>query len=295
MAFRICPECGGKVSDSRDNCPHCGYVFEQTVVCPECGEQISDKAKKCVYCSVDLTVEDKQVADSTETENVKDRTDYAQQFLVDTPQFERTKKNLERGRTVYHKIWFFLLCGWEALVGLLAYFVLSNELSFGTVSAFVMFGTVMLAAVILLNAWFEYYPTYKYIKNCMAWMKSTNYTLYDYINNQYVACINSGNVDAIIELFDFTAAYYYMMNDDKFRAYKTHLIIRTAICIAIAAWLIFGLSFVIGHGVTAGFDKAVLLSAIIPTTVLFLVYFVTYICLTLRDYKSVRSVYKDIR
>ena len=27
MGIKICPDCGGKVSDSRMDCPHCGYSF----------------------------------------------------------------------------------------------------------------------------------------------------------------------------------------------------------------------------------------------------------------------------
>lgn len=30
MAIIMCPECGGKVSDTLDACPHCGYRFKET-------------------------------------------------------------------------------------------------------------------------------------------------------------------------------------------------------------------------------------------------------------------------
>ncbi len=269
--------------------------FEQTVKCPDGGEQLSDKADKCVQSSADSTVEDEQVRKNADMKKTRDDIDYAEQFLVDKPHYEREKKKLENAEAVYIKIRNAIWWIWELLVCGVGYLILRDGQSFGTVSVSVMFGTAMLAAVIVLNAWFEYYPSYMYIKNCMVWMKSNNYDLYDYINIQYAACINSGNLDVLESLLNFTSAYYYMMNGDKFRAYKRHLIIRAVICIAIAVWLVLGLPFVIGCGVMTGFDTAVLLGAIIPTATLFVVYFVTYFCLTGRDYKLVRSVYKDIK
>ena len=50
MGIRICPECGGKVSTSRNECIHCGYVFPATKVCPDCEESIDVSAKVCPIC-----------------------------------------------------------------------------------------------------------------------------------------------------------------------------------------------------------------------------------------------------
>ena len=50
MGIRICPKCGGKVSTSRNNCIHCGYVFPTTKTCPDCGEEIDINAKECPIC-----------------------------------------------------------------------------------------------------------------------------------------------------------------------------------------------------------------------------------------------------
>ena len=49
MGIRICPDCGGKVSTSRNECIHCGHVFE-TKVCPDCEESIDICAKECPIC-----------------------------------------------------------------------------------------------------------------------------------------------------------------------------------------------------------------------------------------------------
>ena len=38
MGVKICPDCGGKVSDSRNECIHCGYVFPLENECPKCEE-----------------------------------------------------------------------------------------------------------------------------------------------------------------------------------------------------------------------------------------------------------------
>lgn len=31
MGIKICPDCGGKVSESRSDCPHCGHIFSSPV------------------------------------------------------------------------------------------------------------------------------------------------------------------------------------------------------------------------------------------------------------------------
>ena len=50
MGIRICPDCGGKVSNSRKDCIHCGYVFPVTKQCPDCGESVEENAKECPIC-----------------------------------------------------------------------------------------------------------------------------------------------------------------------------------------------------------------------------------------------------
>ena len=50
MAIKICPECGGKVAGTRNDCPHCGYVFPETFKCPECGGDIPQNSNECPIC-----------------------------------------------------------------------------------------------------------------------------------------------------------------------------------------------------------------------------------------------------
>ena len=50
MGIRICPDCGGKVSESRNDCIHCGYVFPVMKKCPDCGESVEENAKMCPEC-----------------------------------------------------------------------------------------------------------------------------------------------------------------------------------------------------------------------------------------------------
>lgn len=50
MAIRLCPECGGKCTTTRDDCPHCGYVFPKKKKCPECESEIDDNLKECPEC-----------------------------------------------------------------------------------------------------------------------------------------------------------------------------------------------------------------------------------------------------
>ena len=50
MGIKICPKCGGKVSETRDNCIHCGYVFLNTKKCPDCGEDVDASVAECPEC-----------------------------------------------------------------------------------------------------------------------------------------------------------------------------------------------------------------------------------------------------
>lgn len=51
MAVKICPECGGKVAQTRTTCIHCGYDFESLFrYCQECGCRVSDDVEECPEC-----------------------------------------------------------------------------------------------------------------------------------------------------------------------------------------------------------------------------------------------------
>ena len=50
MAIRQCPECRGMVSTTRNDCMHCGYVFQNAKICPECGAEIDATSIECPIC-----------------------------------------------------------------------------------------------------------------------------------------------------------------------------------------------------------------------------------------------------
>ena len=50
MGIKICPQCGGKVSDTRNDCPHCQYDFTSVKKCPDCEEQIDVALGECPVC-----------------------------------------------------------------------------------------------------------------------------------------------------------------------------------------------------------------------------------------------------
>lgn len=50
MALIICPECGGKVSDSASSCPHCGYSLANIKHCTECNAVITENEAVCPEC-----------------------------------------------------------------------------------------------------------------------------------------------------------------------------------------------------------------------------------------------------
>ena len=50
MGIKICPQCGGKVSDARNDCPHCQYTFTSIKKCPDCEEQVDVSLSECPVC-----------------------------------------------------------------------------------------------------------------------------------------------------------------------------------------------------------------------------------------------------
>ena len=50
MGIKICPQCSGKVSDLRNDCPHCNYNFTMNKKCPDCEEQVDISLDECPVC-----------------------------------------------------------------------------------------------------------------------------------------------------------------------------------------------------------------------------------------------------
>ena len=50
MGIRYCTKCNGKVSDSRNDCPHCGYTFLAKKTCIDCGQILDINTKECPEC-----------------------------------------------------------------------------------------------------------------------------------------------------------------------------------------------------------------------------------------------------
>ena len=50
MSVKICPSCGGKVAESRNDCIHCGYKFPLLKKCEECEENVDINVKECPVC-----------------------------------------------------------------------------------------------------------------------------------------------------------------------------------------------------------------------------------------------------
>lgn len=50
MGIKICPNCGGKVAESRNDCIHCGYIFPESKKCPDCEAELPLNATECPEC-----------------------------------------------------------------------------------------------------------------------------------------------------------------------------------------------------------------------------------------------------
>ena len=74
MGVKICPECGGKVSESRDTCIHCGHTFskpseQNTKKCPDCGTDVDVSINECPECGY-LFEEKKEEKHSQKQEHI---------------------------------------------------------------------------------------------------------------------------------------------------------------------------------------------------------------------------------
>lgn len=54
MAIIRCPECGGQISSTTENCVHCGC---RITVCPDCGKVYCGNIKICTACGANLSGE----------------------------------------------------------------------------------------------------------------------------------------------------------------------------------------------------------------------------------------------
>ena len=60
MGVKICPECGGKVSDTRNDCPHCNHKFIEFKNCPDCNSEIDKNSFECPICGRYFFEEDEE-------------------------------------------------------------------------------------------------------------------------------------------------------------------------------------------------------------------------------------------
>ena len=96
MGIKICPHCSGKVSDARNDCPHCNYDFNSVKKCPDCEEQIDVSLTECPICGHVFEVETKEEAIETpkseqKENNVKVITEKEMQIINDKRSKEKNK------------------------------------------------------------------------------------------------------------------------------------------------------------------------------------------------------------
>ncbi len=65
MAVKTCPKCKGKVSETRDVCPHCEYIFNSMpMICPDCESEVEIGASECPVCGFYFSTPDTCIEDS---------------------------------------------------------------------------------------------------------------------------------------------------------------------------------------------------------------------------------------
>lgn len=275
------------------------------IKCPKCGQSISDKAEKCVHCGAVIgeksfakaTIQDNPIiADEKLSDNnakPKDTTNYADKFLHDNPLIDRFLKKSAKAESVHKKFRTGFWLVWEVPLLLLAWLFNKDGESFIGISVPIMLFLLALAVIMVLNAWFQYYPSYKYITACARWIKERGYDVSDYISREYSSYLKIGDGDALNEMFDFTSAWYYSRHEQDMKNMRLHLIIRAVIGGAALAWLVFAMPFIAVGVWILDVSMSLLVVSVIILVLLISVYIVTFFTLTMRDYKLVRSVYDN--
>ncbi|MCH5153860.1 MAG: hypothetical protein J1F71_01475 [Clostridiales bacterium] len=272
------------------------------ISCPECGQKISDKAEKCVHCGAEVNVKFSvadlsrlNTANEEESEPVapKSDIDYSQRFLDETPQIKKFLGKMSKAETIYKKIRYIIWLIWEIPFAIMIIKFNKDGDSFMGFALPFMFALMALAAVLILNAWFEYYPERKYINACIRWLQEGGYDVADYINNEYNAYMKLGDMDALTSLLNFTSGWYYLHHPEDRKRSRNHIIIRSAIGGLAMLFMVFVIPFVAAGAIMDMVAVSTMVTCIVILAALMVVYFVTYIVLIGADYKRVRSVYKD--
>lgn len=80
MAIIVCPECGGKISDTATQCIHCGAKVKN---CPECGTVYTEAVRICSECG--YTFEEKKAANETSQTDHKSSKDVVDEWNREKP------------------------------------------------------------------------------------------------------------------------------------------------------------------------------------------------------------------
>ncbi len=88
MAVKLCPKCGGKVAESRNECIHCGFVFTKEKQCPECEAFVPCDVSECPECGhlfnktgnldLETALQNTATKQKTEIKNEDDLTAYTE-------------------------------------------------------------------------------------------------------------------------------------------------------------------------------------------------------------------------
>jgi len=102
MGIRLCPDCGGKVSTSRNDCIHCGYIFPETKKCPDCEENVDINVKECPVCGYIFDREINKAKQTTASQQNVVISQTSQEVVIEnelTPKkegFERVEENVAK-------------------------------------------------------------------------------------------------------------------------------------------------------------------------------------------------------
>ena len=98
MDYKICPRCGGKVTNELVKCEHCSYVYPGIIVCPDCGNYQDFYNTRCMKCGYQFSPDDIDDEDLETNLDDDDNTNESEEFVKKKDKDYKTGDLFEYGK-----------------------------------------------------------------------------------------------------------------------------------------------------------------------------------------------------
>ena len=190
MAIIKCPECGGSISSTAENCVHCGFRFK---VCPECGAASEKSDEMCKSCGFRFV----KKAEMAETLDAEPKAD------VPKPKVEEAKTAEKEGRLTARYVFNQYdsecpskiklvrrgLCVGQLVIFLIIMIMIFVEMGNGPGAATEIFCILLGASVLVffVQKIIECFGIYRDYVGFVNWTKRKKYALKNIISDSFIS------------------------------------------------------------------------------------------------------------